>query len=285
VKFCLLFSPSLATMQKCALLLMGLLCVGDARRVQSSLNLDEEETAKALALALFALNPAPTGEHVVADILGARKHRTAGRAPVMHHTDGASHELPRVSSVPVMKASPDIAALAATCLEEGCPVDEVTSLIAALKAIEPSAEVKQTISQLEELVELVADPETNKNALRDLVAAVGKGLGYSGKPLKKTNYAYDVFNPKPASSMAVALNCLEAGCSTETVEELIASLKAEKNPDSEVATTIKQLELLLATPTPNKNAIEELVAKVSQGFKVVGDSYTTPQEVMGIFKD
>jgi hypothetical protein len=78
----------------------------------------------------------------------------------------------------------------------------------------------------------------------------------------------------------VALNCIEEGCSVDTVEDLIAELKATKNKTSAMKATMKQLEALLVTPEANKNEIEKLVFAASRSFSVV-DSFEFKGEPLG----
>jgi hypothetical protein len=66
-----------------------------------------------------------------------------------------------------------------------------------------------------------------------------------------------------------AENCLEEGCSVDTVEELIADMKAAKNPTKEIITAIAQLEALIAAPGKNQNEIEKLVFAAARSFSTV----------------
>merc|ERR1719337_816746 len=67
-----------------------------------------------------------------------------------------------------------------------------------------------------------------------------------------------------------AAACLEDGCSLDTVEDLLAELKAEKNPTAEFMKTINDLEALIGSPNADKNAIEKIVSAASRSFSVVG---------------
>ena len=69
----------------------------------------------------------------------------------------------------------------------------------------------------------------------------------------------------------VALNCLEDGCSVDTVDELVRELKQVKNPSVEVMKMINDLQKLNESPSKNKNAIEKIVAAASRSFSVVED--------------
>ena len=76
--------------------------------------------------------------------------------------------------------------------------------------------------------------------------------------------------------------CLEEGCSVDTVDNLIADLKAEykqaTNPD--VFALIQQLEKLAIDPEANKNQIEKIAAGAARTFSVV-EAFDFPGEPLG----
>ena len=90
-----------------------------------------------------------------------------------------------------------------------------------------------------------------------------------------------------------ATNCLEDGCSLDTLEELIKELKAEAaqnvagNADlsarqKQVLLTIDQLTAL--EPSANLSEIEKIVAGAARSFSVV-DSFSFPGPPLGYTGD
>merc|ERR1712216_891392 len=82
----------------------------------------------------------------------------------------------------------------------------------------------------------------------------------------------------------MAKDCLDDGCSVNTVEDLIESLKAESatlsRRNAEVLLLLGQLTALSKSPEDNKNAIEKLVGAAARNFNVV-EGYDFPGEALG----
>jgi len=77
-----------------------------------------------------------------------------------------------------------------------------------------------------------------------------------------------------------AMECLEEGCSVDTVESLLAELKATNQPDAKLVKTINQLETLLKEPDANKSEIEKIVSAAARSFQVV-DGFVFKGEPLG----
>lgn len=77
-----------------------------------------------------------------------------------------------------------------------------------------------------------------------------------------------------------AMECLEEGCSVDTVESLLSELKATKQPGAELVKTINQLESLLKEPEANKSEIEKIVGAAARSFQVV-DGFDFKGEPLG----
>jgi hypothetical protein len=93
----------------------------------------------------------------------------------------------------------------------------------------------------------------------------------------------------PAISMGIvedaAANCLEEGCSVDTIEDLIAELEAEAktakgNRAIDLKSTVTNLRMLIGSPLENKSEIEKLVASAARSFSVVG-GFGFPGEPLG----
>jgi hypothetical protein len=69
-------------------------------------------------------------------------------------------------------------------------------------------------------------------------------------------------------------NCIEDGCSTESVEYLVSALKAKKDLTKEEKEMITELEKLVVKPEDNKNAIQKLLGKVASVFSVTQKPYS-----------
>merc|ERR1719473_1306365 len=78
----------------------------------------------------------------------------------------------------------------------------------------------------------------------------------------------------------VAAECLEEGCSVDTVHDLLTELKATRNPSTDIIETINKLESLLLKPEANKNEIEKIVASAARSFSTV-DSFEFKGEPLG----
>jgi hypothetical protein len=77
-----------------------------------------------------------------------------------------------------------------------------------------------------------------------------------------------------------AFFCLEEGCPVDTVEDLLAELKLEKDPSAEMMKTINALEALLADPNASKTDMEKWVAAAARSFSVV-EGFNFPGEALG----
>jgi hypothetical protein len=126
--------------------------------------------------------------------------------------------------------------LAASCLEDGCPLDEVSQLVADLEAVkDPTPEVVEAIK---ELTQILPSGRPNKNAM----ANVPEGMVQSGTVIdKKTQKARERALERKATIDA-ASDCLKGGCPVDLVLELTAKLKAEKNQSKRSQKIIKRLE-------------------------------------------
>jgi len=95
---------------------------------------------------------------------------------------------PRVAVARVSMAIEDVAA---SCIEEGCPLDLVEDLIAELKA----EDNKEASALVKQLTALIQNPEANRSEIEKFVLAAGRtfstvegfkfpgeALGYSTKP-------------------------------------------------------------------------------------------------------
>jgi hypothetical protein len=69
--------------------------------------------------------------------------------------------------------------------------------------------------------------------------------------------------------MDLAETCLEDGCPTEGVSNLVAQLKAVENPTAEAVTAIRDLEELLVEDKPDKNAMASVLEVMLQSFAVI----------------
>jgi hypothetical protein len=168
--------------------------------------------------------------------------------------------------------------LATACLEDGCPTDDVSNLVAELKAVKsPSPEIVTTIKDLEKL--LVEDTP-NKNAMASVLESMVESFSVvSDVPGQAYSVKSDdefVWRPQKAT-IELASNCLDEGCPVDLVADLVAQLKAEKNPSPESQEIVKQLEALLAMDAPNKNALSQLVTAVAKGLEA---TYITPSRLM-----
>ena len=88
-----------------------------------------------------------------------------------------------------------------------------------------------------------------------------------------------------------AANCLEEGCSIDTVSELLAELKTESaglnkageaasERNKQVIMLIGQLEVLNLDPAANQGEIEKLVGAAARSFSTV-DGFDFPGEPLG----
>merc|ERR1711935_1093823 len=64
----------------------------------------------------------------------------------------------------------------ADCLESGCSIDDVSTLIGELKTIS-STQKDGTLGMIVQLTELNKEPEANKNALEKLISGFGRSFG------------------------------------------------------------------------------------------------------------
>jgi DNA-binding transcriptional regulator GbsR (MarR family) len=199
----------------------------------------------ALVNFLFAQNPA--------FVRGRSASRTATNS-LGQHAEALTSRTRFGARTPVMEDD-FYGRLASNCLEDGCSTQSVEYLVSALKGKKDAT--KEEKEMIKELEMLIGKPEDNKNALEKLVGQVAS-----------------VFSAP--SQMQSAQNCLDGGCSVETVEELLAVLKADEDPDEQVVKIIAQLEKLLETPEANKNDIEVLVKDVLRVFSTLPDPAKDP---------
>jgi hypothetical protein len=170
--------------------------------------------------------------------------------------------------------------LAVSCLEDGCPIDEVSNVVVQLKAINnPNPEIVTAIKDLEKL--LVAD-KPNKNAMASVLGGmVNSFTVIDSSTLPATAYSVgseDEFGWRPQkATIDLASDCLDEGCPVDLVSDLVAQLKAEKNSSPESQKIIEELEALLAMDEPNKNALSQLVTAVAKGLRA---NYVTPSRLM-----
>merc|ERR1719262_1233612 len=101
-----------------------------------------------------------------------------------------------------------------------------------------------------------------------LVVALAVAQGFLLAPLAARPTAARALTPVMGYEEA-AIECLEEGCSVDTVESLLAELKATKQPDAQLIKTINQLETLLKAPDANKSEIEKIVSAAAHSFQVV----------------
>jgi len=145
--------------------------------------------------------------------------------------------------------------LASDCLKQGCPVDSVSNLLEHLKAVpNPSAEV---VKSMEELEELLAASKPDKNELERVVRDMLGSFSAEAPPM---------------SAMDLASDCLKEGCPVDLVANLLEHLKAVPSPSAEVATSIDELEKLLARTSPDKNALERVVGSLLSIFSAPRDT-------------
>ena len=85
-----------------------------------------------------------------------------------------------------------------------------------------------------------------------------------------------------------AAGCLEDGCSLQTVDELLAELKAENaaltKRQQSVLLLIGKLQALSSSPeaaTANKSEIEALVAAAARSFSPQDETYDFPGDALG----
>jgi hypothetical protein len=84
--------------------------------------------------------------------------------------------------------------------------------------------------------------------------------------------ASNVRTPIMRSTYDVASDCLDEGCPTDAVENLLAQLKKERQTSPEVVFIMKQLESLKQMEKPNKNEMESLVGNLLGTFSATDGS-------------
>jgi len=149
--------------------------------------------------------------------------------------------------------------LANTCLAQGCPVDSVEEFLSTLKAEKhPSESLLQTIRDLEKALE---SSKARQSQIEQTVASLARIY-----VMEAFMDAMDGHSDELAGYQALAAQCLEEGCHTDTVEELVTKLKAEKNPDTQA--TVEQLEKSLSQDETSRKEMEKLVAAAVANFPV-----------------
>jgi hypothetical protein len=84
--------------------------------------------------------------------------------------------------------------------------------------------------------------------------------------------------------MGFAADCMDSGCATEDVTNLVEHLKAVKDPSAEVVEAIKDLEALVSAEEPNKNALGDLIEGLFGTFKAVDARGTPTKETLSFAK-
>jgi hypothetical protein len=186
-----------------------------------------EPRAKSLASFLLATNPR---------LMNTRLNQGLARPPF------------RVGSQTMDGAlKPDTTAMgmASNCLDAGCPVDLVNDLLTHLKASQdPSPAVVDAIKDLEAQL---GSETPDKNKLTDIV-------DYVSRTFERT------------TAMDMASNCLDEDCAIDLVGDLVAHLKAVKDPSPEVLKVMQDLESQLASDKPDNNVLEKLVQDALRTF-------------------
>jgi hypothetical protein len=85
--------------------------------------------------------------------------------------------------------------------------------------------------------------------------------------------------------MGFASDCIESGCATEDVSNLVEHLKAVEDPSPEVAQAIKDLEGLMKAAEPNKNALGDLIEGLFGTFKAVDARGSPTKATLDLAKD